>query len=388
MSLVGNLKTVSFSDLLQLISANKKTGMLSVARQSQKKSVFFVKGEMISFVDSDQDDRFLSQFLIRKREIDRKDSDRVLLLSKGSGKRIVDTLIEWGLVSRQDILQGLKILAEETVFAIFGWEEAEFEFVEGKLPPSAKFKSEMNTVGIIMEGAKRVDEWSEIEKILPPYDFSVKPTLKPPSEEGRVNLTLEEYQTLLLIDGQKTISEILLESPLGEFTTSKSLSNLISNGLIVKGEKKTPTEGKKEEEKTVLEVIYQIYHYCLSTVEHILTQKMGEGGEELLDRSVAEQKEHYPVVAKLSKRGFLEKENFFLVAGEIPEETRLHQLLDLLNSILLRYLKTLRSVLGRNVENQVANQIRKEMTSILKKEEWAAEKYQLGQEIFRVLSKV
>jgi len=46
MSLVGNLKTLSFSDLLQLISANKKTGMLSVNRYGQPRNLFFVKGDL------------------------------------------------------------------------------------------------------------------------------------------------------------------------------------------------------------------------------------------------------------------------------------------------------------------------------------------------------
>lgn len=387
MSLVGNLKTVSFSDLLQLISTSKKTGMLSIARQNQEKGIFFSKGEIISFISSDQDDWFLSQFLLRKRNLDKKDWDRVLFLSKSSGKRIADTLIELGLASRQDILEGLRILIEETVFAIFGWEEAEFEFAEGKLPPSGELKLKTNTMGMIMEGAKRVDEWSEIQKILPPNDFSLKPTLKPPAKEGMINLTVDEYQSLILIDGQKTLGEILVESPLGEFTTSKSLSSLISNGLIVKGEKKTPIEEKKEEE-VLLDVIYQVYQHCFSLVEQILTQKIGQGKDQLLNRSIVELREYYPVLGKLSRRGFLEKENFFLVVKEIPQETRLHQLLDSLNSTLFQYLKTLRSVLGRNIDNYVCNQIKKEITPLLKREKWIAEKYQLTEEIYRVLNKV
>jgi hypothetical protein len=75
------------------------------------------------------------------------------------------------------------------------------------------------------------------------------------------------------------------------------------------------------------------------------------------------------------------------VAKEIPEEIRLHQLLDSLNSTLSQHLKTLHSVLGRNIENCVCSRIKKEITSLAKREKWIEEKYQLAEEIYRVLDK-
>jgi hypothetical protein len=72
MSLVGNLKTVSFADLLQLISTNKKTGMLSVTRQNQQRDIFFIRGEIIYFVSSEQEDWMVSQFLLRKSKKGKK----------------------------------------------------------------------------------------------------------------------------------------------------------------------------------------------------------------------------------------------------------------------------------------------------------------------------
>lgn len=387
MSLVGNLKTVSFSDLLQLISTNKKTGMLSVTRSNQEKNLFFDRGEIVSSVTSDQEDWFLSQFLFRKKRIDEKDWDRVLLLSKSCGKRMIDTLAESGLVSRQDIMETLRILIEETVFGIFGWEEAKFEFVEGKLPPRGVFRLKMNTMGIIMEGAKRLDEWSEIQKVLPSNDFCLKPNLNPPVKEGFINLTPDEYHTLFLIDEQKTISEILMESPLGELTTSRSLSSLIANGLIVKEENKTANGNKREEEEVLLHTVFQVYHLCFSLVEGVLTQKLGQGKDQILNRFIDRQKDYYPVTGKLSKRGFLEKETFYLVAKKIPEEIRLHQLLDSLNSALSESLKTLHSILGKNIKNSVSKRIKNEITKLLKNEKWVAEKYELPQEIYRVLDK-
>lgn len=388
MSLVGNLKTVSFSDLLQLISTNKKTGMLSVTRHGQQKNVFFLKGEIISFVSSDKEDWSLSQFLFRKKKIDKKDYDRTLLLSKSSGKRIVDTFAQLGLVSKGEILEALRIRIEDTVFGIFGWEEAEFEFAEGKLPPPGVLNLKMNTMGMIMEAAKRADEWAQVQKILPAYDFSVRPNLNPPGQGGMIKLTLDEYQTLLLIDGQKTISQILLESASGEFAASKSLADLISRGLIAKGEKKVPKEDKKDEQKILLDIIFQVYHHCLSVVDETLIQKLGQGKDHISNRFFATQKEHYPILGKLIRKGTLEKRNFFSAAEEIPGEIRLHQLLDSLNFALSQSLSALHSILGEKIKGQVLARIKKEITTILNTEEGVGEKYQVPEEIYRVLSKV
>jgi len=385
MSLVGNLKTLSFSDLLQLISANKKTGMLSVNRYGQPRNLFFVKGEIISFISTEQEDWSISQLIFRRKKLDKKECDRALLLSKSSGRRIVDVLLDSGLVSKAEVLEGLRIRTDEMAFGIFGWEEAEFEFEEGKLPPPGALALRMNTMGMIMEGAKRVDEWAEVQKNLPAHDFLLKPNSDPPGEQNRIDLTINEYQTLLLVDGKRTINEILLESPSGEFTTSKSLSTLISRGLVSKGEKRRVKKNKDDEEKILLDILFQLYHQCFSLVDEVLLQKVGRGKDDLVNRLMVGQKEHYPYLGKLIKRGTLEKTDFLSLAQEIPGEIRLHQLLDTLNFALSQWLKTVGSALGKNAKSYVSARIKKEMTPILNRDTGITEKYQLSEEIHRVL---
>ncbi len=387
MSLVGNLKTLSFSDLLQLISANKKTGMLSVNRYGQRRNLFFVKGEIISFISSEQEDWSISQLLFRRKKLDKKECDRALLLSKSSGRRIIDVLLDSGLVSKAEVLEGLRIRTDEMVFGIFGWEEAEFEFEDGKLPPPGALALRMNTMGMIMEGAKRVDEWAEVQKNLPAHDFSLKPNTDPPAEQGRIDLTIDEYQTLLLVDRNKTINEILLESPLGEFTTSKSLSSLISRGLVSKGEKRTVRKDKDDEEKILPDILFQLYHQCFSLADEVLLQKVGRGKDDLVNRLMIGQKEHCPSLGRLIKRGTLEKTDFLSFAQEIPKEIRLHRLLDTLNFALSQWLKIVGSALGKNARSQLSVRIKKEITPILNRDPGITEKYQLSEEIHRVLSR-
>ena len=47
MGLSGNLKTVSFPDILQLLATGKKSGVLEVGTQSRQKEVAFKSGNII-----------------------------------------------------------------------------------------------------------------------------------------------------------------------------------------------------------------------------------------------------------------------------------------------------------------------------------------------------
>ncbi|MCK4632444.1 MAG: DUF4388 domain-containing protein, partial [candidate division Zixibacteria bacterium] len=47
MSLAGNLQTVSFPDILQLLSTGKKTGVLEVKTSTRQKEVAFKDGNII-----------------------------------------------------------------------------------------------------------------------------------------------------------------------------------------------------------------------------------------------------------------------------------------------------------------------------------------------------
>lgn len=87
-----------------------------------------------------------------------------------------------------------------------------------------------------------IDEWPIIEKKIPSFDivYEKDPDHKEraagqgglPGEEGRPDLKPKEETILNLVDGMRTVQEIIDVGKQGEFESCKNLYSLLSVGLI------------------------------------------------------------------------------------------------------------------------------------------------------------
>ena len=131
MSFTGNLKTVTFPDLLQLFSAGKKTGTVTIIRGNIKKEIIFKNGNIISASSQDAEEDYLGQLLLKIGRITKNDLQRAVYMHKGSGKRIGQVLVEMKIISREELGLYLKQQVEEIIYNLFSWKEGEFIFKEG-----------------------------------------------------------------------------------------------------------------------------------------------------------------------------------------------------------------------------------------------------------------
>ena len=115
MSLSGNLKTVSFSDILQLLASGRKTGLLEVKTATRQKEVAFKDGNIIyaSSVNSAED--LLGNMLLRRGRISKSDLERAIALHKQTGRQLGTTLIDMNLFDKNEIAECLRQQIEEIV---------------------------------------------------------------------------------------------------------------------------------------------------------------------------------------------------------------------------------------------------------------------------------
>ena len=100
-----------------------------------------------------------------------------------------------------------------------------------------------------MEGTRKIDEMVEMQKTLPKDDMVLKGNPNPKvGSSSSVSLSLDEFKVLLMVDGEKTYPDILEESPLGEYRTSRALLKLIDQGMVTPGEKRQTRKDKRKEE--------------------------------------------------------------------------------------------------------------------------------------------
>lgn len=87
----------------------------------------------------------------------------------------------------------------------------------------------INPENLLLEGARRIDEWSLIEKKIPSLEIIFEATADKPVEG--MDLSDEQKKILALVDGRRSVQEVIEESGMVEFDVAKALFGLIQAGF-------------------------------------------------------------------------------------------------------------------------------------------------------------
>lgn len=127
---------------------------------------------------------------------------------------------------------GRALGTDDAVFAMFKWTHGLFSFEPGVQPPAGADLVSVDPQALLLEGARRVDEWSQIEKKLPSFDV-VFALDRQQLLRNSIELSAEQQRLLPLIDGFRDVHGLMKVSRLGEFDTGKALFGLLSGGFLV-----------------------------------------------------------------------------------------------------------------------------------------------------------
>jgi len=160
-----------------------------------------------------------------------------------------EILVELQLLRKEDVLKVISTQVYETIYDLFWWEEGEFDFDLQLVESYKKIPFALSTEQVLLNILRMVDEWSEIEKkVFSPYlifrktDEGEQKTLDALAlpNELRKELTSEQELIYGLVDGNRTVEEIIDRSLLGRFKTSEELSYLLEAGLTEIGSVQKP----------------------------------------------------------------------------------------------------------------------------------------------------
>ncbi|MFQ5550093.1 MAG: DUF4388 domain-containing protein [Gemmatimonadales bacterium] len=236
MAIRGSLEEASLPDVIQLLALGQKSGKLTLTYRNNIGSIFFERG-LITFADIVNRRDRLGDTLVKAGRISLEQLQHAISLQGPSGhKKIGEILIEQDIVSRSEIEHYVRIQIEEAVYFLFTWTQGTFNFETGVEPEEQDFLVAINPDSLLLEGARRVDEWSLIEKKLPSFDVVV--TLdRTRLDDSQVELTAEQETIIELIDGQRDVQQIIDDSALAEFDVGKALYGLMAAGFVHRSRK-------------------------------------------------------------------------------------------------------------------------------------------------------
>jgi len=390
MGLSGNLKTVSFPDILQLLASGKKSGLLEVKTTSRQKEIAFKNGNIVhaSSVNSSED--LLGNMLLQRGKISKADLERAITLHKQTGRQLGTTLIDMDLFDKKEITECLRLQIEEIVYNLFSWREGEFIFHEGAAPKQAPFLVELSTMNVIMEGTRRIDEWMEIQKVLPPDDVLLAVVKSPKVNREEIVLSLEEFRILALINGDRTLPDLVNLSPMGEFVTYRAVYRLILNKLIeVVGRRQESEAQEEDEEEVVLSIIFYLYNHCFHHIRSLFEDKLGESNTRFGTLAAQYRSgllSYFPGVDPHSNL-MPSVERFLNAVRAIPAPVRFYKLMTELENMLTEQLEYVFQLLGMGAFREVMIKVKKEISQPLATRRELVKRYGIEDTFYKTLKR-
>ncbi|MEW6685633.1 MAG: response regulator [Candidatus Edwardsbacteria bacterium] len=175
--IAGDLSAMPIFDVLPLLEVNKKTGALTLTKGEESGNIYFENGALI------------------EAEVE-------------------------------------SLVGEDAVYALLTWREGRFLFGPHITTKHHRIKS--TVAEIIMEGVRLQDEKERLAEHLPALNDLLSPVpgkqiaLEPRAEE------LEVAQIAHLIDGKRTVAQIITKSGLSQTKTLVALARLIAEGKLVR----------------------------------------------------------------------------------------------------------------------------------------------------------
>lgn len=243
MTLKGNLEVLNLSDIFQSLSLNKHTGTLVVTDGRREKLIYFAEGEITLF---SSDKRLkIGDMLVAAGKIAREDLDYALSqqqeISAGANTQAIklgEILVEEGFVTQEDVTGIVKEQIAEEIYDLFLWKKADFEFLVDYCPDKLRRPScdittlQFNTSSLIMEAARRLDEWEIIQQEIPTLKEVF--TLTQGVEEALQSLDLPPRicNETFRIDGYHTVEQIADEGNITRFELCNLLFELKKAGQL------------------------------------------------------------------------------------------------------------------------------------------------------------
>ena len=173
MSFQGSISELPVPDIIQLVSVSGKTGMFLLMRGPERGSIYLHNG-------------------------------RIAHAELGS------------------------LSGEEAVYALAIWSTGDFQFTPGK--ESDKVTIDKTNTSLLMEAARRLDEWKVLARKIPGVDYI--PVLKPRDLGEPVTLSPPEWNLIIRVDGRKSVEELARTTNSNSFDTAKVLYGLVTSDLI------------------------------------------------------------------------------------------------------------------------------------------------------------
>ena len=251
MALKGDTRALGLSDIFQALALSKREGTLSVSSGGKEIKLHFSIGGVRLLSTGSLRHTRLGSILLEKEDFSPEDLEFALQIHKTTGRKLGDILVEYGLLSREEIEDCLRRQIEEEICEIFLWNDAEFAFEPG-LPKEGYFDPtgegrvfDVNVSRLLVEAAKNVDDWTallmQVQNSRARYIYKNGYPVMPDTSPFGIPLATVSRLPFIL-DKPLTIDEITTGLGLERESSVKLVAFLMRRGRILEAAEEPSSE--------------------------------------------------------------------------------------------------------------------------------------------------
>ena len=235
MAIEGPLRELGIHDVFQLLDLSRKTGALRVTSglRDNEGTVYFDKGRVTHAVIR-SNPHPLGTMLQKAGKISEADLKRARDMQsiRNYPQKLGEILVEIGAITARELEKQVRLQIEAVIFELMSWREGFFSFDDAQVQVPAEANVRISTDALLMEGARRIDEWSRIADKVP--GLNAIPILAPISDEHSSHLDLlpNEWEVLTMIDGVRDLRSIAVALGRSEFDIAKIAYGLVTTSVI------------------------------------------------------------------------------------------------------------------------------------------------------------
>jgi hypothetical protein len=234
MAIEGPLRELGIHDVFQLLDLSRKTGALRVTSDLRDdEGVVLFDGGRVIHASVRSHPTSIERILRHAGKVSDADLAVAASLEPLPGEGLGERLVRAGVITQRELERQLRLAIESVVFELLSWQEGFFSFEEravADVPLDARIR--ISTESLLMEGARRIDEWSRIADKVP--HLSVVPMLAPVEDDRASVLDLlpHEWEVLMMIDATRDLRGIAAALGRSEFEIAKIAYGLVSTGVV------------------------------------------------------------------------------------------------------------------------------------------------------------
>lgn len=234
MVLRGDLASVDLAQVFQMLALNKKVGLLSIHAPRATKALYFDhRGVTLHHNVHQALDRVIAA-LARAGRLAEAAVEEVRDHVARTGQGLTDGLLAGGYVDLAELEEQYRSELEEQIYELFFCREAKFEFHENQQTIDGRDDAVderffFNCDSIIMEAARRIDEWTFIHERVPTVTEAYVAIVDV--------IDADEYgpeapAVFQLLDGRRNVARVIETSGLTNFQVCKALGQLLDASAI------------------------------------------------------------------------------------------------------------------------------------------------------------